>query len=436
MTRPGGVVPLSHSFQSSRSFFGSGSGISMTLRLPTRQTLPMPNRPDPRRVTLVSLATMVAAVAPVHLFGALAPKIQAELGFGDTEQGIAIGIFFAVAAGFAMWGGSLTDRIGPSPALRLAAVATAIGATVGMLAPSYSVIVLALILVAVGNGISQPGNNTFISGGVPAHRRGIALGVKQAAIPTSTGLAGLALPTIADSLGWRWAYAFTIMLALAALAAIPHVEPPARRRTREESRAFRPSKGLVLVAAASASGAAAVASIGAFLVRSAQDAGFSVAGAGYLQVIGSVALISTRVGWGALMDRVGISRFAFSTGLMIVGGFGFPLLATGDHRLMVVGAILAYGAGWSWPGVVHLGTVEHHPHATGSASGIVQAAMFSGAMIGPVLFGAVAEHASFGWAWMISAGFISVAAMVMAMATRELDGPRRSAEPVKQAAPD
>ncbi len=385
--------------------------------------------PDPRRVTLVSLTTMVAAVAPVHLFGALAPKIQADLGFGDALQGIAVGIFFAVAAGFSIWGGALTDRIGPSPALRIASVATAAGGLVALVSPGYAVIVIALVLAAVGNGISQPGNNTFIAGGVPAHRRGVALGVKQAAIPVSTALAGLSLPIIGESIGWRWAYVLAIALALVALAVIPHVEPPTERQTLAQTRSFSPSRGLRLVMVAAGFGAAAVSSIGAFLVRSAQDAGFSVSGAGYLQVTGSVALISTRVGWGALMDRIRVSRFGFSTALMVVGGFGFPLLATGNHTLMVAGAVLAYGAAWSWPGIVHLGVVEHHPNATGAASGIVQAGMFTGAMTGPVLFGIIADQAGFGWAWMLSAVFVALAAIVMAAATTEFRRARQGPNP-------
>ena len=55
---------------------------------------------------------MVAAIAPVHLVGALAPEIQDDLGFGDAEQGIAIGVFFAVSAVCSSPGGALTDRIG------------------------------------------------------------------------------------------------------------------------------------------------------------------------------------------------------------------------------------------------------------------------------------------------------------------------------------
>ena len=61
----------------------------MGVRLPRPHTAAMPS-PDPRHVTAVSLATMVAAIAPVHLFGALAPDIQEEFGFGDARQGYAV----------------------------------------------------------------------------------------------------------------------------------------------------------------------------------------------------------------------------------------------------------------------------------------------------------------------------------------------------------
>ncbi len=160
----------------------------------------MPSR-DPRRVTALSVATIVAAIAPVHLFGALAPDIQEEFGFGDAEQGFAIAAYFTVSAVLSSWGGALSDRWGPSAALRTGTGFALIGAAGVVVAPSYGVIVVALCIAAIGNAINQPSNNTFISGGVPPHHRGLAIGIKQSAIPTSTGLAGLALPTIAVSLG-------------------------------------------------------------------------------------------------------------------------------------------------------------------------------------------------------------------------------------------
>ena len=367
---------------------------------------------DPRRVTAAALVSMVAAIAPMHLVGALAPEIQDELGFGDAAQGIAIGVFFGASALVSSWGGALTDRIGPSPALRAAAVASAAGSAVLLVTPGYGILVVGLLIASLGNAISQPGNNTFISGGVPVRRRGVALGIKQAAIPTSTALAGLALPAVAATLGWRWAYGFAVILALVALAVIPAVEPPVPRVAKGTR--FRPSRPLVLVAVGAGFAAAGVASIGAFLVRSATDAGFSDTAAGLLQVVGSITLISTRVGWGWLMDRHPLDRWRFAAALLAVGAMGFPLLASGNHGAMIVGAVLAFGAGWSWPGVVHLGTVETNPDATGAASGMVQAGIFAGATVGPALFGVLADQHGFRWAWMLSFSFAATASALIA----------------------
>ncbi|MEM8708737.1 MAG: MFS transporter, partial [Actinomycetota bacterium] len=164
----------------------------------------------------------------------------------------------------------------------------------------------------------------------------------------------------------------------------------------------------------------AVAPVGGFLVRSLVDAGFDPGTAGIVQLCGSVTLITTRVGWGRLMDRLPLDRFRFAVGLLAVGSIGYPLLAHGNDALMVVGAIIAYGAAWSWPGVAHLGVVEHHPGDVGGASGILQAGMFTGATIGPGMFGVVAEQQSFATAWTICFGGAVVGAVLMAVGGRTL----------------
>jgi fucose permease len=114
------------------------------------------------------------------------------------------------------------------------------------------------------------------------------------------------------------------------------------------------------------------------------------------------------------MDRLPIDRFRFAAGLLGVGALAYPLLATGRHGAMIVGALLAYAAGWSWPGVVHLGTIESNPAATGAASGVVQAGMFTGAMTGPALFGVIADLHGFDWAWLLSCGCSALGMILIA----------------------
>ena len=356
--------------------------------------------PSTRRVTLASITTMVAAIAPIHLFGALAPEIQDELNFGDTAQGMAVAAFFALSAVLTSWGGSYTDRAGPTRALRTAVIASFLGAFAVMSAPSYGIIVVGLLIAAIGNAISQPGNSSFINLGVPTHRRGLAMGIKQSAIPVSTGFAGLALPAIAITAGWRWAYVYALVVAVAGFILVPRLPPP--QTTHTAPRIHRPSSPLLIITLGATASGIAVAPIGAFLVRSLENSGFDPARAGIVQLCGSVLLISTRVGWGRLMDGSDIDRFRFAAGILLLGSTGYPLLAFGSKPLMVVGALIVYGAAWSWAGVVHLGVVEHHSEATGGATGVLQAGMFIGAMIGPALFGIIADSQGFATGWMIS----------------------------------
>lgn len=361
---------------------------------------------------------MVAAIAPVHLLGSLAPTIQDELGFGDAAQGLAVAGFFGLSAILTSWGGAFTDRRGSTRALRVAVVSSLAGAIVLMLAPAYAVIVIGLLIAAIGNAIAQPGNNAFISAGVPVERRGFALGLKQSAIPISTGLAGLALPVIAITAGWRFAYLYPVAIAAAALVLIPPV--PTAPASPTTARVLRPSRGLVLVTAGAVAAGVAVAPVGAFLVRSLEDAGFDPGTAGIVQLCGSVTLITTRISWGRLMDHTSLDRFSFAFALLTVGSIGYPLLAFGNGPLMVIGALTAYGAAWSWPGIAHLGVVEHHPDDIGGASGILQAGMFTGATLGPGMFGIVAEQVSFAAAWTICFGSAVLGAMFIGFGGRTL----------------
>lgn len=364
------------------------------------------------------MASMVAAIAPVHLLGSLAPEIQDELGFGDAAQGLAVAGFFGLSAVLTSWGGAFTDRRGSTRALRVAVASSLAGAIVVMTAPRYSIIVVGLLIAAIGNAIAQPGNNAFISAGVPVERRGFALGLKQSAIPISTGLAGLALPIIAITVGWRFAFLYPIAIATAALLLIPAV--PTAPASPTTARVFRPSRGLALITAGSVAAGVAVAPVGAFLVRSLEDAGFDPGTAGIVQLCGSVTLITTRISWGRLMDRTSLDRFRFAVVLLAVGSIGYPLLAYGNAPLMVLGALIAYGAAWSWPGVAHLGVVEHHPGDIGGASGVLQAGMFTGATIGPGMFGIVAEQASFATAWTICFGGAVLGSILIAAGGRTL----------------
>ena len=73
--------------------------------------------------------------------------------------------------------------------------------------------------------LGQLASNLTLARSVPASRLGLSFGIKQAAIPIATLLAGAAVPTVALTIGWRWAYLIGAAVALLAAA-----RDPARRR--------------------------------------------------------------------------------------------------------------------------------------------------------------------------------------------------------------
>ena len=85
--------------------------------------------------------------------------------------------------------------------------------------------------------LGQLASNLTLARYVPAHRLGLSFGIKQSAIPLATLLAGAAVPAVALTVGWRWAYVIGAALALArALVA------PARQRAGREPHAGRPGE--------------------------------------------------------------------------------------------------------------------------------------------------------------------------------------------------
>lgn len=354
---------------------------------------------------------------PIHLTGALAPDLQRDLGFGDAWLGVLVALSFGVSAVMAAPGGVLTDRVGPRRALRVGAAFSAIGALALAGAPDVVFLAVALMVAAPGNGISQGGSNVLIAEGVRPERRGVALGIKQSAVSVSTAVSGIASLVIVASLGWRWAYGVVVVVALVAVLLVPDTRGGRRATPQpasdavDDAAAVRLDAGVVRAAALTGfAGAAAVASIGTFLVRSAEAAGLSASTGRLVLTAGSVLLIVMRVGWGAIADTGKVDPARIVVVLLCAGTLGYLLLSTGTLLGLVIGAALAFGAGWAWPGLLFLALVRRFPTAAGRPSGRVQRGMFLGAMVGPFLFGMVADAVSFTAAWWMSAGWGLLAA--------------------------
>ncbi len=422
-----------------------------------------------RQVASVALAIALATtgVLPVFLTGALSVQLEAHLHVGATAIGGAVATYFCASALSSVRGGRLAERIGPFRVLLVAVgLASAALLGVGLVVTSLPGLLGFLVIGGLSNGAMQPAVNLLLTQAVDDGRRGLAFGVKQAAIPTSTLLSGLAVPALALTAGWHVAYlaaaGLTVLVATALAtvgrrlmpapapahgrvhATVGADERPGRLRVRRSvgrgqgSARVRgrgqPGGGdlfdvrpLVFLAAAMACAVAASNAMGSFVVPGAVHDGVGPGLAGVLSAAGSVVGLSARVGFGWRADRRGVrgrraadDHLATVSVLVAVGALGYGALAAGDLGLLVPAVLVAYGGGWGYNGLFNLAVVRAYPDTPARATGVTQVGTYVGGMVGPLGFGVVVDHLGFGVGWALCAALAVLAVAAFAVSRRRL----------------
>lgn len=372
----------------------------------------------------------VTAVLPVFLAGALAVQLRRDLVFGAAALGALTATYFVTSALVSPLMGQVVERLGAGRAAALAASTSAVAMAGAGLASSWWQLALALTLAGLGNAVAQPAANLMLSDSIPVRRLGLAFGIKQSCVPAAALVGGLAVPTVALVLGWRWAFLLAggataclgvwLMLRHASRAGVR----PERARLRDSE---APITSLAFLTTGGFLGAAAATSLGAFLVDSAVSTGFSPSSAGWLYAALALGTVLSRIGLGWGVDRAPTrSRFGVIAGLLGVGSLGYLMLAAGGQPvLFVAGAALGFAVGWAWTGLFHYAIVTWYRRSPAAATGFVQTGLSLGAGLGPLGFGVVVQHGGYPAAWLVAGAVSLLAAATMLGARHHLRTMRR-----------
>ena len=357
----------------------------------------------------LSLATFTLAVLPVFLLGGLANQVRDDLDFGEGALGGAVAIFWAIGALGSSSFGRLAERTGARSALRAALLVDAGGmAGVVVFARSWLTLAVCMAVCGLANAVIQPASALYLARAVPLARRGRAFGFALAAIPLATLIAGLAIPTIALTVGWRWVYLGASIAALAVRWRVPVAPPSSHARKSTGTRS--PLKPLVVFAVGAGLAAAATGSLASFLVPGATTRGLSDTQAGWVFVAGSVVSLGTRLALGFVADKPGRGRIPLAASMLVAGAGSIAWLGLATGLSFALAAIVAFALAWGWPGLLGVALVDLSPSAPAHATGVTMTGTYLGGVVGPPIFGYLAEFVSFraGWllasAWAASAG--------------------------------
>lgn len=360
----------------------------------------------------------VSGALPAFLTGGLSVQVRGDLGFSAALLGVAVAVYFGVSAAGSAYMGRSAVRIGLDRSVSLAAAGSAGALLVAAAAPGYAVLVAAMALAGVANALAQPAANGVLIRDVPESWRALSFGVKQSALPASTLLGGLAVPLVALTIGWRWAY------VIAAAGAVAVALAARRRQTAGGIATGPPAAGdgrpleyppLLVLGASAALGAAAASTLGTFVTASAVDLGTSEAAAGLLLAMGSVLGITMRLASGWYSDRSIRDPLTVVILLLAGGTTGYALMAGGTVPLFVPGVALAFGLGWSWPAMFHFAVSRTYGAAAAAATGVTQSGVYVGGVVGPIAFGLIAEGVSYSAAWFVAGISCAMAAAGMVL---------------------
>ena len=191
-----------------------------SLAEPARAADVMPPPGFGLRWTIVALLFAATTINYVdrQVLGLLAPTLQRDLGWTETQYG-AIVSWFSLAYGFGLLGmGRVLDRIGVRKGFSFGIVVwslAAMGHALGRTAGAFSVARAAL---GLGEAANFPGAVKTVAEWFPRRERALATGVFNAGSNVGAILAPLLVPFIALHFGWRWAFIATGALGFVWLA--------------------------------------------------------------------------------------------------------------------------------------------------------------------------------------------------------------------------
>jgi sugar phosphate permease len=339
---------------------------------------------------------------------AIAPAIRRDFGLTLTQTGVVLAAsFFGSVPTLLVWG-LVADRIGERFVMA-AGLAAASGALVwAAYASSFGMLVAAL---AVAGGVAAGVNSATgraVMQWFAADERGLALGIRQMAVPLGGAVGAVALPLLEQQFSLRVAFlglAIAAMVGAVVAFVLIRVEPTGEDRS-VLARPLRDRRVWLICAGSTFFVTTQLSLLGFFVLFLHDHRGVSTAvAAGALavtQVFGGIS----RIALGSWSDRIRMRIVPLRhVGLGIaISVAALTILLDASTWIVVPALMVAAVFGLSWNGLSFTATAETAGRArSGAAIGLQQTFLAAGGLVAPIAFAAVVHHASWRAAFALAA---------------------------------
>jgi MFS family permease len=364
------------------------------------------------RWSIVVISLVVTATSFLFINGVafLIPALETSRGTPLTEASLLSSMpSWGMVVTLVGWGYVL-DRVGERIVMTAGSALTAAAAYAAASVHSMVWIGVYLFLGGMAAASCNGAGGRLVSGWFPAHRRGLAMGIRQTAQPLGIALGALVMPELAE----RGPHASLMFPAVACgvaavLSIVGVVDPPRKpRETATHEELASPYRGSFVLwrihAVSSLLMMPQTVTVTFMLVWLIRNDGWSIAAAGGAMTVSQLLGALGRILVGRWSDRIG-SRMQPVALIAAAAALTLFLLAYADHRgwrsevvfMVIVSVIAVLDNGLEATAITEFAG----PFWSGRALGIQNTTQRLMAAAGPPLFGALISTARYPPAWAL-----------------------------------
>jgi sugar phosphate permease len=342
----------------------------------------------------------------------LGPAMQDRYDLSLSQVGVAFSsVWIGPIATLLPWG-LLSDRIGERIVLAsgLAGCGVVV-ATAGWAGSFWLLVALLTIAGALGASVNAASGRAVMQW-FSADQRGLALGVRQTAIPIGGAVAALALPAVNSAAGLKASFVFLGAVCIgcalfAAIAVREAVKPAVRLEAEDVEWTLRDKRLWILSAGSDLYLVAQVALLSFFVLFLHDEHGLSDAAAAAGLAVMQVGAVVTRISAGRISDVLGARiRPLRWIGLASCAGVFLTAVLTKAPVVVVLPVMVVAGAvSMAWNGLSVTAAAELAGLArSGAAIGFQQTTLSVTGLIVPIAFASAVDSTS----WEVGFGFAAV----------------------------